>query len=541
MPKILIVDDEAIYRKGLRAMISSEDPNWEIVGDAKDGYEAMEMIGELKPDVVLTDIRMPRMDGIQLQKFARERFPDLRCIVISGYEDFSYVRQSLRHGAKDYLMKPVEREELSRVLDKVKDEIREATRKASQSEPGERDDVLRRQASDHLAAGLLRGSMNDMDLEGVRRLGIGLAEPCFACMVVKMDKESVGPERYGRTDPSLFQLYIRQFVQEIVGSRLGGFSFVFSDSEVVALANVPDRVASRERLIDTAHSICRQIRSLSNLTVTIGLGSTMEGAESIPRSYREAEIALLYRLVVGGDKVIDYEDAVADSRPKAGAGKWSWEALEEAVNEGRVSEIDGKVEEAIGGLCRWAQTPETVHQQICKLVLHYYEMTEESGATMGWMGDKDIRAQLVEICSISSSDELIEVCRRLFGRLAAAIASGSRSSERDPVHQALRYLEQHYREPITLKDVAEQAHLHPAYFSAMLKNRTGKSFVEHLAALRVEEAKKRLALTDDKITIVAEMTGFANIRHFNRVFRSETGLTPKDYRSAIRGRSGQDA
>ncbi|MFC4597528.1 response regulator [Cohnella hongkongensis] len=535
MPRILIVDDEAIYRKGLRAMISSEDPIWDIVGDAKDGYEALEMIGDLKPDVVLTDIRMPRMDGLQLQKFARERFPELVCIVISGYEDFTYVRQSLRHGAKDYLMKPVEREELSRVLKKVKEELREASRRANESAGPEAEDVLRRQASDHLAAGLMRASMSSSDLEGVRRLGVELEEPYFACMVIKMDKESVGRERYGRTDPSLFQLYIRQFVQEILDHRLGGFCFAFSDSEVVALANVPDRVASRRKLVDTAHSIRRQIQSLSNLTVTIGIGSTMEGAETIPKSYREAQIALLYRLVVGGDKVIDYEDTTSEAQTKAGTKKWSWRPLEEAVNEGKAAEIDGRVEEAIGGLCRWAQTPESVHQQICKLILHYYELTEEWGTTKEWMGDHDIRAQLVEICSISSSDELIELCKQLFGRLAAAVAPGKRSAGRDPIHQALRYLAEHYREPLTLKDVAERAHLHPAYFSAILKNRTGRSFVEHLSSLRVEEAKRRLALTDDKMTLVAERTGFANIRQFNRVFRSETGQTPKDYRNAVRG------
>ncbi|XID92781.1 response regulator [Paenibacillaceae bacterium WGS1546] len=535
MPKILIVDDEAIYRKGLRAMIASEDPQWEVVGDAKDGCEAMELIDVLKPDVVLTDIRMPRMDGLQLQKFASERVPDLRCVVISGYEDFAYVRQSLRHGAKDYLTKPVEREELSKVLKKLKAEIREAGRRASGSDAPANETVRRRQAGDRLAAALLRGSLDEEDLEAVRRVGIALEGPCYACMVVKLDKESVDRERYRRTDPSLFQLYIRQFAQEIVGNRLGGFCFAFSDSEVVALANLPDRAASREKLVDAADSIRRQIQSLSNLTVTIGIGSAMEGAASIPKSYREAEIALLYRLVVGGDKVLGYDEMAAESQERAGAGKWSWDSLEEAVNEGRIAEIDERVDAAIGELCRWAQTPDHVHQQVCKLILHYYELTEELGTTKRWLGERDIRAQLVEICSSSSGEELADICKRLFGRLAAQIASGNRSTDRDPASLALRYIERHYREPISLKDVAERVHLHPAYLSAVLKNKTGKSFVEHLIGLRLEDAKKRLALTDDKIATIAERTGFANIRHFNRVFRADAGLTPKDYRSGIRG------
>lgn len=122
MPKILIVDDEKIFRKGLRAMITSLDPEWEVVGDASDGYEALDRAEVLHPDVILTDIRMPRMDGIALQRVVKERFPQTECVVVSGYEDFTYALQSMRYGAKDYLMKPVERSELGRILGKLKEE-----------------------------------------------------------------------------------------------------------------------------------------------------------------------------------------------------------------------------------------------------------------------------------------------------------------------------------------------------------------------------------------------------------------------------------
>ncbi|MDF2836360.1 MAG: response regulator, partial [Paenibacillus sp.] len=138
MPTIVVVDDETIFRRGLRAMIASWDAEWEVVGDAKDGYEALELLQRLEPDVLLTDIRMPKMDGLQLQTIARERFPELLCVVISGYEDFSYVQQSMRSGAKDYIMKPVERDDLTRVLDRLKEELR--ARSAAPSAEAQKDD-----------------------------------------------------------------------------------------------------------------------------------------------------------------------------------------------------------------------------------------------------------------------------------------------------------------------------------------------------------------------------------------------------------------
>ncbi|MHA6482533.1 response regulator [Paenibacillus sp. strain BS8-2] len=533
MPKILVVDDETIFRRGLRAMIASWDPEWEVVGDAKDGHEALELLQKLKPDVLLTDIRMPKMDGLQLQTIAREQFPELLCVVISGFEDFSYVRQSMRSGAKDYIMKPVERGDLTRVLDRMKEELK-ARSAIPASEPIKDDRQLRQQASDGLSAGIMRGSLHQQDLDLLSQLGIELTDPYFNCLVIKLDKESVATERYRQSDPSLFQLYIQQFVQEIIDHRMPGFSFVYSETEVAALVNLPD--TSTSGLLELAESIRRQIKSLSNLTVTIGVGRPVKGFESLTIPFREAGIALLYRLVVGGDKVIDYHNAVQSQFIKPDMKKWSWEALEQAINEGRQDETERLVGISIEDLCAKAQTPELVHQQICKLLIQYYELSEDLGMTRDWLGDKDIRTLLVEICSISSSAELIEVCRVLLGNLAAGIAAGNSPADRDPIQVAERYLEKHYQEALTLKELADKVFLNAAYFSTLFKQRTGSTFVERLTELRMEEAKRRLASTDEKIVGIAETTGFSNIRHFNRVFKNESGVTPKEYREDVRSR-----
>ncbi|MFD0673009.1 response regulator [Cohnella sp. GCM10027633] len=530
MPKLLIVDDEAIFRKGLHSIIVSARSDWEVVGAAKDGYEALEMIEQLKPDVLLTDIRMPRMDGIQLQKIARERFPELLSVVISGYEDFTYVRQSMRHGSIDYLMKPIEREELLRVLDKLEEDLKAGFLKTREHEDAPDEPRVRRQAEDLLVAGMNRRSVGQQHLDALARLGVNLEEPYFASFAIKLDKQSVDGERYRNSDPSLFQLYIRQFVQEMIDNRGKGFCFVYSDSEVAALINLPDPDRSRGKLSELAESIGRQIKSLSNLTVTIGVGRCVKSFENVPESFNEARIALLYRLVVGGDKVLEYEKLVTNVQVASGLKKWTWEALEQAINAGKTDEIDGLVETVVSDLCDKATTPETVHQQICKLLLHYYELSEDLGITKDWLGTDDIRALILEACAVSSQDELIDYCRKVFGDLTASIASGRQSLERDPIQKAIRYVERHYAEQISLKDIADHVFLNTAYFSTLFKQKTGTAFVEYLSGIRLEEAKRRLTMTDEKITNIAELTGFANIRHFNRVFKNDAGMTPKDYR-----------
>lgn len=535
MPTMMIVDDEAIFRRGLRAMIAASDKEWDIVADARDGYEALELLEQHRPDVVLTDIRMPRMDGLQLQRIARERFPELQVVVISGYEDFTYAQQSMRSGARDYLMKPVEREELLRVLSSVKQDWLNKHKEHHHDVVPEGQE-LRQQVAAQLVAGIMQSNVQQMHLDLLSQIGIELTDPYYNCMVIKLDKDSVDNDRYRTTDPSLFQLYIQQFVQEMIQFRMKGFSFVFSDTEVAALVNLPDAAEGERQLLKLAESVRMQIKSLSNLTVTIGVGRPVKGFESMLTAFREAQMALIYRLVVGGDKVLEYEQSVKHQLFQSERKKWSWEALERAINEGRLHGIDDLVDSVIIELCQQAQTPELVHQQICKLLIHYYERSEDLGLTKAWLGGRDIRKLLIDICSISSRGELMEVSRQLFGSLTAVIAAGNRQLDSDPVAIALHYIEQHYVEPITLTDIAEHVYLNSAYFSTLFKQKVGKTFIEYVTDLRIEDAKKRLASTDEKIASVADATGFSNIRHFNRVFKNETGLVPKEYRERVRQR-----
>ncbi|QJC53153.1 response regulator [Paenibacillus albicereus] len=536
MPSILIVDDESIFRKGLRKMIGGLDGDWTIAGEACDGHEALDRLEALAPDVLLTDIRMPRMDGIQLQRLAASRQPGLLTVVVSGYDDFSYAQQSMRQGARDYLMKPVEREELARVLDRIGEELRTRRGAERRAEAGwQARPEMRRHLAGHVAEALLAGRIGPGELELLEQMGASFRHPYFVCLVINLDKHSVGEERYRSGDPSLFQLYIQQFAQEMLDRHAEGISFVLSETKVVALVNRPTPEPLRAGADSLAEMIRRQISSLSRLTVTIGVSAPAEGLAGIPRAYGEAEIALLHRLIAGGDCVLDYAE-VGGRRSAAGeAARRSADRLEQAVLQGAPASIRAEAVRWVGELCEAARSPEAIHQQLCKLLLRCYELAEELGAASAWLGGQDIGKQLAEVCAISSREELSERLQELLARLAAAIAQARAQRERDPVASASRYIAEHYREPLTLRDVAEAVYLNPAYFSNLFKQRTGETFIEHLTGVRLREAERRLALTSDKIQAIAEETGFAHVRHFNRVFKSRTGASPKEYRERMKG------
>lgn len=534
MPKILIVDDESIFRKGLRKMITNLDDSWEIVGEACDGYEALVKLEEFSPEVLLTDIRMPRMDGIQLQQMAGGRFKNLMTVVVSGYDEFGYVQQSMRHGAKDYLTKPIEREELSRVLQKLNLEIKQRESGMKTGFEWGAQPTVRRHVTEHLIESLMKGKVDEGEIKLLREMGISFQHPYFVCMVIKLDKHSVEKERYLRSDASLFQLYIQQFVQEMIDRHAEGLSFVLSDTEVVALLNLAEPFSSLSGAGSFGDMIRRQIRSLSNMTVTIGISSHVEGLKGIPKAYNEAEIALLYRLIVGGDNLLEYVKVTEQPHLSSSFRKWSWETLEKSIIEGNQESMTKIVEQLIEELCSSAVSPETIHQQVCKLVLYYYELSEELGVQAQWLESKDIRKVIMDICAISSRQELTEHCQGLLCRLTTCITESREARDRDPIALAQRYMENYFHHPLTLKDVADEVFLNPAYFSNLFKQKTGSTFIEQLTQIRIEEARKKLAFTNGKISVIADETGFNHVRHFNRVFKSLCGLSPKEYRDHTR-------
>jgi two-component system response regulator YesN len=532
MPKVLIVDDETIFRKGLSRMITSIGEEWTVVGEAKDGYEALDKIDQFHPDFVLTDIRMPGMDGLQLQKIMKERFPGIHCIVLSGYDDFVYAKESIRYGAKDYLTKPVVREELTKTLERLKIDLikQNATQRMEQA-----TQQMKQHVSQNILTNLLRGNVARQELDLLSQIGIQTENACVCCFIVKLDRESVDEERYQRANPSLFQLYIQQLTQEIIDAHTSGYAFVLSDTEVVAFLSVreePDK--SDKQISNIAEQIRRRAKSLSNVTVTIGIGSPVKGLPLLHKSFKDAEISLLYRLVLGGDRILDYKTTAARNRLKEEQHDTLWKTLDQSIHEGRANDTEFEARQLITHLCQTLAQPEAVYQQICKIILQYYELAIKLDLVKCWLDDKDIRTLLLEICSITSRQELVDICVSVFGQLSRCISERDVKHRTGPVEQALEIMEQQYQQSLTLNMVADRVFLNPTYFSSLFKIKTGKSFIEMLTNIRIEAAKRMLLHTDKKIQAIADDAGFLNIRHFNRVFKEAVRKTPKSYREHFR-------
>jgi two-component system response regulator YesN len=529
MPNLLIVDDEAIFRKGIQLMIAEMQSDWIVINEAMDGVEALEKIEEQQPDVIITDIKMPRMDGIQLQYIVKERYPHISCVVMSGYNDFQYARESLRLGAKDYLMKPFEREELYKLLSKLREEWAE-DKEQRENKPNSEDKQMQSQMRQHFLSGLLTGSIHHTEPELLENIGIEFPHAYISCLVAKLDRDSVTDERYYQMDPSLFSIYMQQFIQENIDKCMVGHVFIHNEIEVVALINHEETDASYAEIEKLTNRIRKDIRGLSNFTITFGLGSPVKDLESISKSYKEAGLALLYRLVIGGDRLLSNVTIEAMEMEKLEWHSSDWNTLNQYVQEGDLVNVQLQVSLFVTKVIQQWKDPEIIQQQICKMMLHFYELAVNLAVVKQWLQGTDVKHVLMDIYSYSSSKELIERCQKLLGDLSVCIAHRKKKFVTSPVELVVRYVEEHYAESITLNMMAEIVYLSPSYLSSLFKSKQGQSFIDFLTEKRIEKAKNMLLYTDEKIQVISDSTGFTNIRHFNRVFKTLTNRTPTEFR-----------
>ncbi|CAN7545922.1 response regulator [Paenibacillus sp. LjRoot153] len=527
MPSILIVDDETIFRKGIRLMITDMQSDWIVLDEATDGAEALEKIEELQPDLIITDIKMPRLDGIQLQYIVKERYPHISCVVMSGYNDFQYARESLRLGAKDYLMKPFQREELYALLAKLQEEW--LTEKRPNKSNG-MDQQVQNQMRQHVLAGLLTGNVHHGEAELLDNVGIQFPHAYISCLIAKLDRDSVTDERYYQLNPSLFSIYIQQFIQEILNKSFKGYVFIHHESEVVALINHEDVATINAEIEQLTNRIRKEIRVQSNFTLTFGLGSPAKDLESISKSYKEAGLALLYRLVIGGDRLLSNEIVAEMKKEKHDWHAADWHSLNQFIQEGDLANVKQQASLYVTKLCQQWKDPEIIHQQICKMLLHFYELAVNLAVVKQWLQNTDVKQVLVDIYSYSSSKELIERCQKLLGDLTVCIGNRQKKMVTSPVEIVVRYVEEHYAESITLNTMAEIVYLSPSYLSSLFKSKQGQSFIDFLTEKRIEKAKSLLLYSDEKIQVISDSTGFTNIRHFNRVFKTITNRTPSEFR-----------
>jgi len=528
MYSLLIVDDEKWVRQGLRFTIDWESEGIEVLGEAADGEEALKVIEERAPDIIITDIKMPRMDGLALLEAVNERKLPAKIVMISGYSDFGYAQQALRCGAFDYVLKPIEETNLLSVIRKCAEELkqeRDAHLHMQQMTGYRRESMpLARQ---RFLETMLRGEPMTARQRQTMWETLDIVLDPERLRVVSVQVYEWGDNACDAGSRSLLRYALSNIAEEIgrgAGLTVGCPLDLHDEADVVLLqspgeAGGGDPVGAMAAFMDAAFRYLR---------VKVNVGLSRERDRSLLHvSFQEAVSAGAYAFYHGFGRIFDAVslprlDAQTQSVEYAGPSGWV-SRLTHAMKLGKESMLQELTEE-LGHHAELAvsrHSPLMMRRGLASLLR---ETERRLASALGADHAVAMRIQL-PACSLSNLGQ--ELLSALLGMQRM---SGELGNRKRVIELALDYIEERFADSISMNGVAERFYLNPSYFSKIFHEETGETFSKYVARLRVERAKQLLKDSALKVYEIAEHVGYNDFRHFAKVFKEHEGITPGQYR-----------
>ena len=528
MRNVIIADDEMKVCQLILKLADWDDLGLHVAGIANDGLAALELVEKHRPDLLITDIRMPGMDGIELIRRAKELAPALQCIIISGYRHFDYAHNAIRYGVEDYLLKPVNQQEFVLTLRKLVDKKDRETNQQQETE------ALRLKAL-HLGERLKEDFVLRLLREDVfpEKEAAQLSLPAgggYGCAIVKPGLGGVAPEDKLH---SLAAEKALNALRQHLGPVFPVLLTCAAPEGVLCVLN--HGAVAWEEVLSTFRSLMEEILLLRalfpSLEVTVGLSRGNHTLINLPAAMKEARQAATERLRRGTGQIIVYAPQAPPPYDKetplnAEIRKNMLAALEILDEDGYRNQLK-KVLAALdsaGGL------PMTdVHDIMKELVyLHFLGLAGRGQAeeATGTFLNQFEAAWNAAVSFAQASGSLMDM---LCGHVAAINRERSEMEMR-PIRLAKKYMQENYHKPLPLEEVAAVAGFHPAYFSTVFKKVTGENFLEYVSGLRMKEAREMLCDGRLRIEDIAEKVGYADAKYFVKLFKKATGLTPQEYR-----------
>ncbi|HWI65324.1 MAG TPA: response regulator [Symbiobacteriaceae bacterium] len=506
MYRLILVDDKPSVLAGLRQLGRWEDLGVTLAGEAQDGAAALELAGRVEPHIVLTDIRMPVMDGLELARRLTEQRPAPKIILLTGYDDFEYARTALRLGAVEFLTKP-----------STVDEIRAAVGRAVALLDQEREralemESLREQLQESLPllrqeylGRLLRGELPPGDLPRLFALaGIAL-QPEQALTVVCFGLDAVAS---AGSDPAETELHRLVLARSIASTMPSWIVIRGRDGQLVAIGHGASNVAG-----------VLEAMAMRGISVSAGISRPTALVLDLPRAHEEAYTALQQRFFLEPGAVIHIDDVCPGGFGPVSYPAWAEEQILLALRA-------GAEEQASEGLAAFfRQATAGADRARCGLMLA--ELAFSASRVLRELGVAQAPPDLTALPSIGACQEQLE---QWLGTGARAVRAARQDRQADMVSSLREYILSHLSGDCSLQALAEQAHLSPTYLAQLFKRQTGQTLLEYVTAIKMEQAKVRLATTDQKVASICDDLGYGDRRHFAELFRRCTGMTPTEYR-----------
>ncbi|OBZ13682.1 response regulator [Bacillus sp. FJAT-26390] len=533
MYKMIIVDDEDEVREGVERLTDWKRCGFELVGDFSNGRDALEAVERLRPDVVITDINMPYMDGMELAAHLSALYRELKVVILTGYEDFEYAKQAIKLKVKDYLLKPINLQEFTDFLLKMKRELDdEQSRMEDMSALKQRLNESFPLLRERFLEKLVTVPMTEHDI--VQKLDyfhLSIEGPAYLAMLLDLEDADTPPVAAAYGDRELLRFAMLNIAQEIIEKEHGGIVFQTNHDKCVALlGGAAEKIAvDAQRL--AAHA-SEAVRKYLKLDVSIGIGSFCQTRRELRISYQEAYSALDYRFLLGIGSIISIHDVEFGRRMSTSSYYEFEKKLMAAVKTAKAAQASAILGDWFLELKQSGATPGNCYGYLHRILAALINMITQAGFDDSKLLGDDPFATIPALKSVDQMKGWVdETCRSVIAFLSEQRTHVNNTQLED----ALMYINDHYSSPeLSLQQVCQHVFLSLSYFSSLFKQHTGDTFVEYLTRLRLDKAKQLLAGTQLKAYDIAERVGYADPQYFSVIFKRRIGMTPKEYRATMK-------
>lgn len=543
MIKVLIIDDDSVARTNIKTLIDWEKNGYEICGEAVNGIEAITLIKKVEPEIVITDMSMPVMDGIALIEYLEQNYPQIKIIALSGYEDFDYVRKSMKKGALDYLLKhsinaKAMLEVLNTAKEKLLEEHSEHTKKdIFEKQLNESRTVLRQE----FIRQLVQGAISDKAeiKQKIIDLNLNIETKSIAIILFEVDDYNIICEKFSPKEIIKLTSSIEDIAAEIlkgtvkaVVSHLEAGKFII----IYSFGNLRSDLYIYNLIVTTINRIKASIKRYLNITACFSYSRIFNDIIDTNKYYKEAENMLQGRFFKGKDKIINESSE-----------SFTNEYLNLDVNEEKsiigslkTQDYDKIVDSLNMVFSRLVDNKLSYNsiQMICaELINIINRVARETGIDIKRVyNDSEI-----PYASMKKFETLIEVKEwilKSYEKLASLMAETKfNQNYSEYTKKAIGYIQKNYKNNISLNEVAEYIGLNSSYLSRVFKEDCGMGFVEYLNNIRVGYAKQIIETGSVKLKDIVKEVGFNNYTYFFKVFKDILNMTPLEYEKMCREKS----
>ncbi|MCM3135886.1 response regulator [Paenibacillus polysaccharolyticus] len=532
--KVLLVDDEYLIRNLLRMRIDWQEQGMQIVGEACDAAEALEQIELLHPDIVFTDIYMPKMDGIELSGLILERYPNIKIVVVTGHDEFEYARQSVKLGISDFILKPIRATELLQVTTKLRAAIEQE--RGREYELSKLREEMKRSLpylKERFVNQWLQGVLHEEEVrEQVRFFGIPIAADNPQSRVAIIEVQATLPSQAETTTEEV-QILLRmnglKHVQTYYQQDIYKIIVMDTHNRIVILTTHPDA-----KLTEQAEQILGELRCLlkvdgSEADVTIGIGQLYSGWERVCIAYREACLALDYQTFVGKNQVICFEDLVIESDQQSQpyrSDKGLLEQLQFCISV-------GAREEAVSLLQQILAAPFSKPAQFRMAAMDVITECQRAAMEQQLEGEQVFNQEAVAMMLMAEHlPDLRAMLEQHVRAISGVIKDKRQAKEVNLIDQVKAYLEEQMSNAeVGLSSTAAAFYVSPGHLGRLMKKETGQTFVEYLTQLRMKKAELLLKQTDLKGYEIGEQVGIPDPHYFSVLFKKQFGRSMNEYRN----------